>query len=292
MDLREYWLARVAPFAFFLLSYALALPAQTSLSLASGTVPVGGNVALGLSLSSGVIKAATVQWTFTYTPTDFNAISVSLAPSVASAAKTLTCFGTSGSYTCLISGLNTNTIPNGVIATGNMALSSSSNPSRPVQITSPSSASSTAISVPASATGGLVIASPLVVLVSALNCTPASVTGPATAACTVTLSSAAPIGGALVTLSDSSASVTTPASVTVAAGNTTAAFTATTSAVTTSTTATITASLGGSSSAFTLVSWPLPFPPHWPAARPRSARVELAVARSLSTTRRRLLEPW
>ena len=73
---------------------------------------------------------------------------------------------------------------------------------------------------------------------------PSSVTGGASSTGTVTLTSAAPAGGAVVSLS-SNAAATVPANVTVAAGASSATFTATTAAVTAATTATITAALAG-----------------------------------------------
>ena len=77
----------------------------------------------------------------------------------------------------------------------------------------------------------------------ALN--PSSVTGGGTSQGSVTLTSAAPTGGAVVSLSSNAAAATVPASVTVAAGASSATFTATTASVTASTAATISAALAG-----------------------------------------------
>ena len=74
---------------------------------------------------------------------------------------------------------------------------------------------------------------------------PTSVNGGTSSTGTVTLSGAAPSGGAVVTLSSSGSAATVPANVTVAAGATTATFTVTTSAVTAATPVTISASYGG-----------------------------------------------
>ena len=80
-----------------------------------------------------------------------------------------------------------------------------------------------------------------------LGLNPTSVTGGAGSTGTVTLSAAAPTGGAVVTLGSSNAAVAAvPASVTVAAGQTTATFSITTTAVATATPVTITASYSGS----------------------------------------------
>ncbi len=65
-------------------------------------------------------------------------------------------------------------------------------------------------------------------VLASLGLTPSRVVGGTPATGTVTLSAAAPAGGAVVTLSSNNTLVTVPASVTVAAGNTSAAFTATT----------------------------------------------------------------
>ena len=92
--------------------------------------------------------------------------------------------------------------------------------------------------------------------VSALAMNPTSVVGGLTSTGTVTLSSAAPTGGAVVTLSSNSSAAPVPASVTVAANATTATFTITTSNVTSSTTATITATYNGSNRTATLTVTP------------------------------------
>lgn len=88
--------------------------------------------------------------------------------------------------------------------------------------------------------------------VSAVSVNPASVTGGSPATGTVTLTAAAPAGGASVTLSSSRAAATVPASVTVAAGATTATFTVSTTTVSAATTASITATYGGASRTATL----------------------------------------
>ena len=81
---------------------------------------------------------------------------------------------------------------------------------------------------------------------NALALNPSSVTGGNTSQGSVTLTSAAPSGGAVVALSSSNTALAgVPASVTVATGATSASFTATTTSVTASTAATISAVLAG-----------------------------------------------
>jgi len=80
---------------------------------------------------------------------------------------------------------------------------------------------------------------------SSVSVNPSSVVGGNSSMGTVSLSAAAPAGGAAVSLSDNSSAATVPASVTVPAGATSATFTITTTSVTSSTTATISAAWGG-----------------------------------------------
>jgi subtilase family protein len=85
------------------------------------------------------------------------------------------------------------------------------------------------------------------ITLSSIMLSPTSVIGGASSAGTVTLSAAAPSGGAVVYLSSSASAATVPTSVAVAAGATSATFTVNTSAVTASTPVTVTASYAGAS---------------------------------------------
>jgi hypothetical protein len=110
--------------------------------------------------------------------------------------------------------------------------------------------------------GGATVSAPLTVLPSASTVTPAvtgivvqpsSVTGGNSAQATVTLSTAAPAGGAAVQLTSSNTSLATvPASVTVPAGATSATVPVTTAAVTTARSVVLTAAAGGASASATL----------------------------------------
>jgi hypothetical protein len=100
---------------------------------------------------------------------------------------------------------------------------------------------------------------------SAITLNPTSVVGGSAAQGTATLTSAAPAGGAVVALSSSNTTVATvPASVTVAAGATSATFSVTTKAVSVSTAVTITGAFGGATKTATLTVTPSTAPP--PAA--------------------------
>ncbi|MGA9672765.1 MAG: Ig-like domain repeat protein [Terracidiphilus sp.] len=85
-----------------------------------------------------------------------------------------------------------------------------------------------------------------------LSCSSASMTGPGTDSCTVSLSAAAPSGGLSVSLSSSNTMVAVPATVTVPASATSATFMATVQSVATAQAVTLTAGAGGVSKTFTL----------------------------------------
>jgi hypothetical protein len=86
----------------------------------------------------------------------------------------------------------------------------------------------------------------------ALSCSSAALVGTGTDSCTVSLTGAAPSGGVSVGLVSNNTAVTVPASVNIAAGATTAGFTADYSAVTSSRAVTLTATFGGISTTFVL----------------------------------------
>jgi hypothetical protein len=102
---------------------------------------------------------------------------------------------------------------------------------------------------------------PAPVSLSSLSLNPTSVTGGNSSTGTVTLSGAAPSGGAVVTLSSSNTTAArVPSSVTVAAGATSATFTVSTSAVAASTTVSISVSYSGATRSASLTVTPAPPP--------------------------------
>ena len=106
---------------------------------------------------------------------------------------------------------------------------------------------------------------PGAVTLSSLALNPSSVSGGSPSQGTVTLSGAAPAGGAAVTVSSGGSAASVPTTVTVPAGATTASFAITTSSVTSSTPVTITASFGGATRTATLTVT-APAPPPTPSA--------------------------
>ena len=94
--------------------------------------------------------------------------------------------------------------------------------------------------------------------IQSLTLSPNSVASGGTVTGTIVLSSAAPLGGAVVTFSSSSSGASVPALVTVPAGATSATFTVSAGAVSSNQTVTITASYGGSSAQASLAVGPPP----------------------------------
>jgi len=103
--------------------------------------------------------------------------------------------------------------------------------------------------------------------ISTLSLSPSTITGGASSTGVVTSTQSAPAGGLLVSLSSSDTAVATvPASVTIAAGASSASFTVSTSPGTTTRTATITGSAGGATQSAVLTSNASGAPPPPPAA--------------------------
>ena len=247
---------------------------QVALTLSSGAASPGATVELNLSLTSRGTRPAALQWTFAFSNSEFTAITAVPSPSATSASKKLQCNGTAGSYVCALYGINANIIPDGVVATVTLTLSSGKKPSRTIAVTNVVSASLTGSRLVSFGIGSAVTAhggARTSALSRRLICAPSSVTGSGTSICTVVLNGAAPTGGAVVALSDNSTFVTTPAYVTIPAGASTANFTASIAPVSADSTAVITASLNGTT-ANTSVSLIVPAVPATLSCAPATLR--------------------
>jgi len=130
-----------------------------TLTLGSATGTKGGSVPLNLTLasSSGAVPAA-VQWTFSYSSTDITGVTVLPGLSATTAAKTVTC----ANNTCVVYGLlngvlNSNTIPDGVVAVATFQIASNtSSTTIPIQVTATVASTGAGDSIQASASGGTI----------------------------------------------------------------------------------------------------------------------------------------
>ena len=243
------------PIGGFLLALVLAvLPGvamgQETLSLSSATAVPGGAVTLDLSLVSPTASGpAGLQWTLTYATGSVASIGAVAGSSATAAGKAINCYSSSGSYTCLLSGMNGTLMANGIVAAITMTMATSAQ-STAVGLTHPVATTAAGLPISVTGTGGTIsVSAPPVQLptVAGLSCRPTSLTSGNSSTCTVSLSPAAPAGGTTVNLSSSTGALSVPASVAVAAGATSASFAATAGTITTNQSAVVTASYNGSS---------------------------------------------
>src|SRR5215831_9095019 len=90
---------------------------QPSLTLSSGIAAVGGSITLGVSLSSPAgSEPAALQWTTAYPASSMAPAAASAGPSTTAAGKALSCSSSSGVYTCVVTGMNSTPIANGIVA--------------------------------------------------------------------------------------------------------------------------------------------------------------------------------
>ena len=116
---------RTCRFLFALSAFAALLPAQ-SLILSPAGAPSANALALNLSLTTppGATQPAALQWAFTSPGGALSNISVAAGPALLAAQKSLICYGPPTGLICVASGINTNTVRDGVIAIVSVTLAS------------------------------------------------------------------------------------------------------------------------------------------------------------------------
>ncbi len=225
--------------------------AQSSLTLSSATAAPGSSVALNLTLASpSGSEPAAIQWTLDYPAASVAGLSVSAGSAATSAEKSIACASSSDSgYICIVSGLNSNTISNGVVGVVSLVLTPNAT-TAPIGMSNVLGASPVGDSLPVSPAGGTVsiATAPLPPLtVTALSCSPSTLGPSTTSTCNLTLSGPAGTSGASVALTSTSNGVAAPPSVAIPANASSATFTLTTSSALSDQTATVIATLNGSS---------------------------------------------
>ena len=235
---------------------------SASLSLSGASGAPGATVTLGVSLnpSSGTAPAS-VQWDLIYSTSDLSLVTGTYAAdgtAGTAAGKLLVCNVISaGDVRCIVSGINTTAIGNGILATLTFKIAAgTTDTSTGVWLMNPAASDSSANALGLTGNGATVtINQPVAPVLSTLNCSPASVTPPATSTCTVSLSSAAS-SSTTINLSSGAVAGTVPPSVVITSGLSSTTFTVSTSAVSISTQAMITATLGGNSLNFPITLTP------------------------------------
>ena len=187
MRLRDTWIA-VALATLLPCGCGRLLAQTTNLSLSSATSGPGSTVYLNLSLTASGTSPAGLEWTFTYPSSQISVNSVTVGPAATTAGKTLSCAPpSSGSITCLLTGLNTNTMASGVAAIIQLAVSTNA-VTTAINVTNTVGVDATGTGLTVSGTGGIII----VPTISSVTCNPVNLNANAASSCTVILSSAAP----------------------------------------------------------------------------------------------------
>jgi hypothetical protein len=228
----------------------------SSLTLGAGTSIPSGTVSLPLSWSADGDSVASIQWTMTFSATDFSAIQINAAPAAAQAGKSIQCHVTSATaYTCLLTGMNATDISDGVVATAVLTVASSgASASAPVGVVSAVGSTPTGDARVVSGIGNSVTVGNIA-QISSISCSPTSVRVGETANCTVRLTQNAPAGGATVTLGQAGSqgiTATMPTSLSIPAGTAVGNFPIAVTAANSSSNLAIAATLNGVSKTYSL----------------------------------------
>jgi hypothetical protein len=207
----------------------------------------GSSVTLPLEFRANGSPAAGVMWTLGYSEAQFASVTIDTGSSATGAQKSIQCSDTgTGRITCVAWGLNTNSIPDGQLASITFQVSNTAQgTSAPVSVLEPVAASPAADAVSAAASGGSITFENDAQL-SSLTCSPASLRAPASAQCTVSLDRVTQ-SSVSVTLgySAAQAAVTMPSAVTIPQGAASAPFTLRVDSAAAATTVRVTASAAG-----------------------------------------------
>ena len=253
---------QIALFAFSLLLLTSVSFGQTpTLALSSASAVAGGTATLSLALTAPAgSNPDGLQWTFSYPSASVTNFSVIPGSVLTSAGKTFSCAGGANSYICLTNGLNTNAIPNGIVAVVTVTLAPTAG-SISIGVSGTLAASVAGYPITVSATGGSIFVTPALTL-SSIGCAPTSLSSGGTTTCTVSLSASATGSPVVAGLSSSVLALSVPSSVTIplgsssatftATGSSSATFTATAGTVSADQSATLTASCNGSSASTTI----------------------------------------
>jgi hypothetical protein len=201
--------------------------AQTSLVLQPVTGTPGASVTMNLVLTTAAGKPpAGLQWSLTYPALPVTFLQVSAGPVAAAAGKTLSCGTPGGIYTCLVAGLNLNTIASGVVAMVAVGLTAQATGDVPIGISSALAATLDGSGMPVSATSGVIHLPPTPVALVGLSCSPGLLSPDAVAICTVMLNLPATAAVTVALASDTPKIIKVPSDVSIPAGNANASFSA------------------------------------------------------------------
>lgn len=233
--------------------------AQVTTSISSGSALAGQSVVLNVtSQDTGSTAPAALQWSMNYPAADISSVSVAVGPSASAAGKTVACSSGASATTCVVYGMNQNSISSGIIAQATVQLASAPvDQSIAIGISGVVASDPTGSAITDTGAGGTVTVTPALPQVGVF-CTPTMITTPASVGCSVSLSGVAGASGFPLQLASNDAALQVPASVVIPAGASSEPFTATASTVSISQSAAITATGGSNSPSVTLSLVPPP----------------------------------
>ncbi len=222
--------------------------ADPVLALGQGSGAPRSTVTIPLSFDPGGRLIAGMQWTFVFPASQIASVAVMPGAAAVAANKTVACAGGAGVYTCLLTGLNTNLVPAGVVANASFTIAAgASAPAIGVQVAGGLAATPDGFGAGvAGIAGNIGVSAPAAVSLAGLSCAPPTLSAGGSATCTLTLTGTAAAATSFSVTSDNGA-ISVPASVTVAAGASSTTFTASASATASSGSANITVSSGTTS---------------------------------------------
>lgn len=221
----------------------VAIPAKkTSATFVIHSVAVSSNQAVAIT---GTIGTSTLSATVTVMPPSLSTITVSPRSLVGGASATGTATltgpaGPSGATISLTSSASAATVPTSVVVVAGHT--SATFPIKTVVVGANVSVDIKGTFASVTSSGTLTVNAPTL---TSLTLAPSSVGSGKSSVGTVHISSPAPVGGLVITLSSGSTNATVPASVTIAAGKTSGTFSISTASVKAKTTVTLSSSLNG-----------------------------------------------
>src|SRR5688572_12624413 len=102
--------------AWWIAAPHVALGQTASLTLLGGSALPGNVVTLPLTLASTGGQPAALQWRVNYSNLDLASVNVAVGPAATAAGKAVQCNATAGSIICILAGINSAVIGNGVAA--------------------------------------------------------------------------------------------------------------------------------------------------------------------------------
>ena len=131
------------------------LSAQSvALNVSAGSGNPGATVTLSIGLNATTTSPAGVEWTLKYATADITSATTAAGSVATAAGKQLSCKSSAGSSSCLLWGLNSKTMSNGVVATVALVISSTTkNSSSSIQLVSGVSSNSSGKAITTSTTG-------------------------------------------------------------------------------------------------------------------------------------------